>query len=163
MENFVDTLKGLKLEGDTFVTMTYGTSADVWHISETHVEDAVAATDTADMLGALLATRGLAVYNRYGEDMLNEMRTEGLLENYEYDSTFEEYLSDTLRASVYDYAFVDTTTERYDYKRGRCDVSATIKVRVGDVYGLNSTMADSIFNSWTATIETPKGTLTLSP
>ena len=69
MGNTIETLKGLNVNGDDFVYLNYEDKAEVWHISDDYVNNALGETDTAAMLARLLATPNITVYSRYEDDI----------------------------------------------------------------------------------------------
>ena len=172
MGDFINKLRELNVGDEDFVTLNYTEGADVWHINESHVEDAVGETSTASLLAGLL-TSGVAVTGMYGDgDILDEMRSNGLLEDYERgEENFQEYVADKLRETIYDgdYALA-YSTEQYDFKRGRCDISTNVRVRAGDLMAADASSlgrytffsADSFVSGFDVSVKTPAGTLTLS-
>jgi hypothetical protein len=162
MSDIIKRLGELNVAKDAFVTLNYTEGADVWHINENHVEESVAETSTAAMLAGLL-TSGLAVSDTYGDgDILAEMRGNGALDDYDRgDFAFEDYLTQVLVDTIYEgeYALAYSTTQ-YDYKRGRCDISTAVRVRVADL--ATYVNADSLVSGFDVSVQTDAGTLTLS-
>ena len=66
MSDIVNTLRELNVSEDAIVTLSYSEGADVWHINESHVQESVGETSTANMLAGLLASP-VPVYSGYGE------------------------------------------------------------------------------------------------
>ena len=54
----------------------------------------------------------------------------------------------------------DITTEKYDYKRGVCEVAANLKIAVKEVLALGEE-ADTVFLGWNISVRTKAGLLTL--
>ena len=172
MGNFVNKLRELGVQDNDYVTLTYTEGADVWHINESHVEETIGETETAGMLAGLLAT-GVPVYSNWGDpseggDILNEMRANDALDDYERgDECFDEYLTEVLATTVYENEYsLEYSTQQYDYKRGRCEISTTVRVRAGDLYSLDGdttsfVTVDSIVSGFETSVETDNGTLTL--
>jgi hypothetical protein len=167
MGNIVNTLRDLNVTKDTFVTLSYTEGVDVWHINESHVEDAVGETETASMLGNLLAS-GLTVSDVYNEgDILGVMRDEGLLDDYDREDWFGQYLTEQLVSTIYDGEYsLEYSTEQYDYKRGRCDISTTVRVKAGALFEIEDdessfVLVDSVVSGFEVSVQTPVGTLTL--
>jgi len=162
MSDIIKRLGELSVTEDAFVTLSYSEGVDVWHINESHVEESVAETNTAAMLARLLVS-GLAVSDTYGDgDILAEMRDSGALDDYDRgDFSFEEYLTEVLVNTIYDgeYAIAYSTTQ-YDYKRGRCDISTTVRLRIADL--ATHAAADSVVRGFDVSVVTDAGTLTLS-
>ena len=175
MSDFSNKLRELGVEDDSFVWLSYNEGCEVWHINESHVQESVAETGTASMLGGLLAS-GVPVYGTYGSgepgcDILSEMRDNDLLEDYDYEGWFGEYLTEKLQETIYDGEYsIEYSTTQYDYKRGRCDISTEVRVRAGDLYAAeNSALfrfqgfdAGSFVSGFEASVQTKNGTLTLN-
>ena len=174
MSDLVTRLRELHVDANDYLTLIYSEGAEVWHCTDSYVQESVAETDTAAMLAGLLAT-GVPIYSVYGEmdsgsDLLNEMRDNGLLEDYDYEGWFEEYLTEQLQATIYDGEYsLEHSTEHYDYKRGRCEISTEVRVRAGDFYdmadyqteGALFVSPDNIVSGFEVTVRTKAGTLTL--
>jgi len=161
MGSIIETLQGLNVSSEDYVYLNYEDSASVWHISDDYVETALAETDTASMLGTALATPGVTVLSRYEEDILNTMRDEGMLEDYDREGGFEEYLTEKIQEEAYQHDLLTISTERHDHKRGTCEIAANIKVLAGDLYDLGSA-ADSFVAGFDIVVQTTAGTLTLA-
>ncbi len=166
MSNIVNTLNELNVGSDALLNLSYTEGADVWHINESHVEETVAETFTANKLAGLLAS-SVPVFGNWGEvtdgaDILNEMRTNGALDDYDLEGWFDEYLAELLATTIYDNEYsLEYSTEQYDYKRGRCDISVNVRVRAADVIALGAA-ADSVVSGFEVSVKTPAGTLTLN-
>ena len=159
MGDIIKKLKELGVEETDFITLSYVEGTDVWHINENHVEETVAETETAAMLAGLLAAR-VPVYN-YGSAILEEMRFNGALDDYDHEGWFEEYLAEVLTTTIYDGEYgLDYSTEQYDYKRGFCNIATEVQVQVSDVYALGSD-ANSFVAGFDVLVETKAGKLTL--
>ena len=174
MSDFVNRLQEMEVSEDSYITLSYTEGNDVWHINDGYVADSVAETATAGMLAGLLAS-GVPVYGGWGEpsegaDILNAMRDNGALDDYERgDEYFEDYITERLVETIYDGEYsLDYSTEQYDYKRGRCDISTEVQVRFGDI--LNAELdtegrfkyfdVDSFVSGFTVSVQTSNGTLT---
>ena len=159
--NIIETLRELNVGDDDFVYLNYEDSAEVWHITDGYVQDALGETDTASMLAAALATPGITVMSRYEEDILDYMRDEGMLEDYDREEWFEEYLCEKIVEEAYNYDLLTISTERHDHKRGTCEVAANLKVRAQELYALGEN-ADNFVKGFDVVVQTAAGTLTLS-
>ena len=113
------------------------------------------------MLAELLATPNVKVCSRYEEDILDEMRTEGLLDDYDREDWFEEYLTGVLQTHAYEYDLMTISTERHDHKRGTCEVATNVKVMASDLYKLEEKAA-SFVAGFEVVVQTENGLLTLS-
>jgi hypothetical protein len=160
-DNIIETLKELNVSGEDYVYLNYLDSAEVWHISDDYITTALGETETASMLASAMATTGVTVLSRYDEDILGTMRDEGMLDDYERDGYFEDYLAEKIREEAYQYDLLTITTERHDHKRGTCEVAANIKVAAADLYNLGSG-ANSFVSGFDVVVQTKAGTLTLN-
>ena len=171
MGNTVNTLRELNVNENDYITLSYSEGADVWHINESHVEETVGETETAGMLAGLLAS-GVPVYSNWGDpeksaDILSEMRANDALDDYDREGWFTDYLTEVLATTIYENEYsLEYSTQQYDYKRGLCEISTTVRMRAGDLYNLennsvSTVRVDSIVSGFEASVETTKGTLTL--
>jgi hypothetical protein len=160
-DNIIETLKELNVSGEDYVYLNYEDSAEVWHISDDYINTALGETETAAMLAGAMATTGVTVLSRYDEDILATMRDEGMLDDYERDGYFEDYLAAKIQEEAYQYDLLTISTERHDHKRGTCEIAANIKVAAADLYGLGDG-ANSFVAGFDVVIQTAAGTLTLN-
>jgi hypothetical protein len=159
--NIIDALRDVGVADDDYVYLNYEDSAEVWHISDDYIENALSETDTASRLATLLATSGITVLSRYEEDILGTMRDEGLLDDYDHEDWFEEYLTEKIQEEAYQYDLLTISTERHDYKRGTCEIAANVKVAAGELYELGAN-ADSFVSGFDVVVQTKNGLLTLA-
>ena len=161
MGDIISTLRGLQVEEDDYVYLNYQDSASVWHVSDDYIENALCETSTAARLAGLLATPGIDVLSRYDESILETMREEGLLEEYDREDWFEEYLTTKIQEEAYQYDLLTISTERHDHKRGTCEISANVKVLARELFALGAT-ANSFVSGFDVVIQSAAGTLTLN-
>ena len=161
MENITEKLQEIGIQGDDYVYLNYEEAASVWHISDDYIEGALGETNTATVLARVLATPGITVFSRYEEDILETMRLEGLLDDYDRDDTFEDYLTETIQREAYQYDLLTISTERHDHKRGTCEIAANVKVVAAELYNLEAT-ADTFVAGFDVAIQTATGTLVLN-
>lgn len=161
MGNIIERLRQLKVGEDDFVYLNYEDRADIWHIADDYVQSALNETETAAMLAGILAVKGVTVYSRYEEDILGGMRQNGLLEDYDYEGWFKQYLTETIQESAYEWDLLTISTQRHDHKRGMCEIAANVKVRVRELVALEDD-ADSFVTGFEVIVQTPNGLLTLS-
>ena len=147
-------LKGLNLEPDTMVTLTYSEGVDVFVHNETEVETAMAETDVISTFSELIATPGLQVSTQYGGNVLDRFREDDLLDNYSRDGDFGSYLSDVINENFYDVDMIEYSTEKYDHKRGFCTLTAQVQISADNIIAKAPFLA-----GWTASVNTPDGTL----
>ena len=147
-------IKSLGVEDDTAVTFSFEDGCDVFHFNETHIETAMSNTGIAYSLAEAI-TQGV-LYDK-GNEVLEEMRTEGLLGEYERgEEIFTDFVQEVIEENHYDYSWLDFSTEKYDYKRGYTTVTAEFAVRLGDLKGYPAPLP-----GWTTSVRTPNGYLTV--
>ena len=154
--SLAETLRNLNLPTDAVAKLSYTDGADVFVHNETDTEDGLRETDTANRFASLITTRGLTVTSGYtNEEVLQAMRGNNLLDDYERgDGDFEEYIATVIRESHWDHEWIDTSTEKYDHKRGFCTVSANANVPVQQLIENESAAA-----GWKVSVQTENGTL----
>ena len=152
----LEKLANLQLPSDTVVTLTYSQGTDVFVHNETEVDTAMADTDVISQFSDLIATPGLKVTTQYGTEVLQSLRDDSLLETYDREGWFSEYLCETISDNFYDVDLIDYSTEKYDHKRGFCTLTATVKIQLD-----NLLEAQPYIGGWTASVSTVAGTLTL--
>jgi len=163
MGSIIETLQELNVSDEDFVYLNYTDTASVWHIADDHIETALAETNTAEMLARLLACPAkVTVLSRYDEDILSYMRAEGMLEDYDREGGFEEYLTEKIQEEAYQYDLLTISTERHDHKRGTCEVASNVKVLAGELYQMGDRLADAFVSAFDVVVQTQNGTLTLS-
>ena len=150
-------LRNMNLDNDTTVMLSYSDGTDVFVHNETEVDDALEYTDVVSTFAELIATPGLKVRTRWGGEVLQSLRDEGLLDDYERDGTFEEYLATIITENFYDQEFVEYSTEKYDHKRGFTTLSVDVEASLGDLLE----HATWISSNWSVSVKTDNGTLTL--
>jgi hypothetical protein len=161
MGNIVEALQELGVKSEDYVYLNYTDQAEVWHIADDYIETALGETGTASILANALATPGVTVLSRYDEDILASMRDEGMLDDYDRDGYFEDYLEGKIMEEAYQYDLLTISTERHDHKRGTCEVAANLKVQAGEIYELGSS-ADAFAAAFEVVVQTKAGTLTLN-
>ena len=147
-------LKGLNLEEEATVTLTYREGTDVFVHNETEIETALAETDVVSTLSSLIATQGLNVETQFGGNVLEGLREAEYLEDYTRDGTFEDYLTETINDNFYDIDLVDYSIEKYDHKRGYCTLTAQVNVSAQNLID-----TQPYLGGWKAQVTTDSGTL----
>ena len=126
-------LQALKLPEDAVVNLSYSEGTDVFVHNETEVDDALAYTDVVSTFASLVATPGLNVSTQYGGNVLQSLRSEGHLDDYERGSHgFEDYIGEFLTENFYDQEFIENSKERYDHKRGFCTLSTQSQIQMSE-------------------------------
>tara|TARA_R100000030_G_scaffold94199_1_gene80866 strand:- start:59 stop:526 length:468 start_codon:yes stop_codon:yes gene_type:complete len=147
-------IKALGVEDDTMVNFSYEDGCDVFHFNETHIETAMSETGFAYTLAEAI-TSGVLYDN--GNEILEEMRTADLLEEYERgDEAFTDFVSEVIEENYWEYDWLEFSTEKYDHKRGHTTVSAEFDVRLGDLKDYSAPLS-----GWTTSVQTPNGYLTV--
>ena len=154
MSTVSNKLNNLNVPDDSMVSLTFSEGTECFMHTEDQVETAMAETDVVQKFSELVTTPGLEVQTRWGNNVLEEIRYQGLLEDYERDETFTEFVDDVIRSNYYDLDLLEHQTEAYDYKRGFCTLTADVIVRAKD---LKTNFVD--LSGWTISVETENGTL----
>ena len=153
----VKRLQSLKLSDDAMVTLTYEEGTDVFVHNETEVEDAMNETEVISEFASLIAQTKLDARNRWSGNIIEHLRGEDYLEDYERGSdSFAEYLTETLSENFYDVDLIEYSTEKYDHKRGFCTLTAQVEVPFANFVEVNPWG----ISGWTVSVETDNGTLT---
>ena len=143
---------GVKDEGS--VTFTLEEGADVLHYTENEVETAMGETGFAYTLAEAI-TQGV-LYNN-GNQILEEMRAEELLEEYDRgDESFTDFVAEVISEEHWNYSWFEHSTEKYDHKRGHTELSAEFNVPLGSLKDVISPLP-----GWEVSVQTPNGNLTL--
>tara|TARA_B100000700_G_scaffold312906_1_gene397194 strand:- start:452 stop:925 length:474 start_codon:yes stop_codon:yes gene_type:complete len=156
--SIIQKIKDLNLPEDTTVSLSYSCGTEVFVHNETAIETALDETDVVSTFSELVATRALQAKSTYGDHILNSLRDEGYLEDYEKGSYgFAEHIAEKLQENFYDQEFIEASTERYDHKRGFTTLTADVSVSVK-----NLLFAAPYLGGWEASVPTDAGTLTIS-
>jgi hypothetical protein len=152
----VKRLQSLNLAEDAMVTLTFKEGTDVFVHNESEVEDAMNETSVINEFAALIAQSKLDARNRWSGNVLEHLRAQDFLDDYERGSFgFEEYLAETLSENFYDTDLIEYSTEKYDHKRGFTTLTAQVDVPVSNFVEVNPFIA-----GWQVSVETDNGTLT---
>lgn len=151
-------LSELNLPNDTKVSLSISEGTDVFVHNETEVETALSETSVVNDVAELITTSGLNVKSQWGESPIQGLRELDLLDDYERGSySFAEFVAETIADNFYDQEFVESSTEKYDHKRGFCTLSAAFEVNLKELLDTRP-----FLHSWEVTVPTANGTLTLS-
>ena len=94
---------------------------------------------------------------KHGNEILEEMRNEGLLDDYERGSEeFTSFVADVIESEHWNYGWLDYSTEKFDHKRGFTTFTLDFDVKASDLKA-----HPHAFIGWTASVRTDNGTLTL--
>jgi hypothetical protein len=153
--SIVNKLKNLNLDANAMIGLSYSSGTDVFVHNETEVETALAETDVVYTFSELVATPGLRAATRFGGDVIQSMRDDGFLEDYERNGDFPSFLAETITDNFYDQGFIEYSTEKYDHKRGFCTLSVDLEIPFE-----NFMKTQPFVSGWTVSVDTPNGTLT---
>ena len=152
-QSFYDKIKALGADDETSVNFSWEEGCDVFHYNETHVETALGETNAAYELAEAI-TEG--VFYEKGNPILDEMREDGLLDEYDRgDESFTEFVAEVIGDSFYDYDWIEQSTQRFDHKRGWTDLSMALSIPLGD-------LKETGYNplpSWTCQVRDGNGNL----
>ena len=153
--SYIEKLQSLGLPEDTVITFKYEEGADVFHYNETEVETAMSETSVISEFASLIANSRLQATHRWCGNILQHLRDNDYLDDYERGSfAFEEYLAETLSENFYDVDLIEHSTEKYDHKRGFTTLTAQV-----DIPYLNFMEVRPFVSGWTVSVETENGTL----
>ena len=149
-------IKNLNLPPETMVTLTYEEGAEVFHFNETEIDTAISETSVISQFANLVSNSRLNASHRWCGNVLQHLRDNDYLEDYERGSyEFEDYLTETITENFYDVELIEYSTEKYDHKRGFTTLTAEVQVPV-----FNLISESPFLMGWTASVETENGTLT---
>ena len=149
-------LQSLNLPEDAKVSLRFSEGTDVFVHNETEVETALSDTDVVNRFSELISTRGLNAQTRWGDNIMQEMREQGMLDEYERDDTFSDFIAEMMHDNFYEFDFIEASTEKYDHKRGFCTLSTEIEVPVANLMQVQPDLF-----GWDVVVETPLGILTV--
>lgn len=156
MSTTIEKLVKLNLEPGTIATLTYEDGADVFIHNESEIETALSETNVVEQFAELIATPKLKVKDTYtGNLILDNLRSENYLESYERGAgDFAEFLTETIGDNFYDLDLIDSSTEKFDHKRGYTTLTARVQVSVENLIDVNPHIG-----SWDVEVQTENGTL----
>ena len=152
----VKRLQSLNLPKDAIINLRFEEGADVFHFNETEIETALSQTSVVNEFASLIAQPGLDVRTRWQGNVLEHLRNEDYLEDYERGSfEFEDYLADTITENFYDVELIEYSTEKYDHKSGFTTLSAEVEIPYDNFMKIKP-----FISGWSISVETDNGTLT---
>jgi hypothetical protein len=106
--------------------------------NETEVEDAINETSVIYEFASLVAQTKLDVRNRWSGNILQHLRNESYLDDYERGTfDFENFIAETIRDNFYDVDLIEYSTEKYDYKRGFTTLTAEVDIPFAEGFSRN--------------------------
>jgi len=148
MNPIYDNMESLNFSSDSKVVLRYEETADCFLMNEDEVETALSNTDVVNTYAGLLATPGLSLSSTWHGNIIEYLRDNGHLDDYERDGTFEEYLAEIMHDNFYDLELVDSTIEKYDHKRGACTLAVEAYTTVENLLKVRPNLF-----GWSAKIE----------
>jgi hypothetical protein len=137
------------------ITLTREEGTDVFVYNETEVEDAMNETSVIHDFASLIANTKLDARNQWSGNIIQHLRDNEYLEEYERGSfAFEDFLAEMLTENFYDTDLIEHSTEKYDHKRGFCTLTARVEVPLANFVEVNP-----FVSGWTVSVETNNGTL----
>lgn len=146
----VDNIPG---NDDTVVRLSYEDFHDGWHCNGDLEEDSLERTDTAERLANVILDpdlRATSAFNTSGA-LLVRLREQGMLDSYERggDYEFHQHVTDQIKENFMQLDdLIECSIEQWDYKRGRCTVTAQVRATLGRVKE-----SPWELRGWTATVE----------
>lgn len=153
----INHLSNLNLDENSTVILSYSEGTDVFVHNESEVETALENTSVVEAFARLVTTPGLSFTTQYGDDPLETLRESDLLEDYSRDFTFAEYVCDVIKENFYDADLIEYHTEKYDYKRGFCTLTASLQIPAERLIE-----AQPDITGWDVKVKTCGGVLTLN-
>ena len=151
----VKRLQTLNLPNDAMVTLTFEEGTDVFVHNETEIDDAMSQTSVISEFASLIANTKLDARNRWSGNIIQHLRENDFLDEYERGSfAFENFLAETLTENFYDTELIEYSTEKYDHKRGFTTLTAQVEVPF-----INFMEVNPFISGWTVSVETNNGTL----
>ncbi len=151
----VKRLQTLNLDPSTMVYLRFEEGVDVFHFNETEIETALSETSVVSEFASLVAQSGLDVQTRFQGNVLEHLRNEEYLNDYERGTfEFEDYLANTITENFYDVDLIEYSTEKYDHKRGFTTLTAEVQIPFENFVKINP-----FISGWNVSVETNDGTL----
>lgn len=156
-QDYKNKLKELSLPGDAWVTLTNSDHAEVFHYKDDAVNDAVSETDIVRWFSELV----MALPDARREGILADLEDACGLEIPDPEDENAEPLDvgqvhDAIVNNFYDQEFISHEIKKYDHKRGRCTLAATLEITLDELLGL-----DYDLSGWEIEVETKNGTLNI--
>ena len=146
-------LKSLNLAESAPVKLKYSSGTQVAHYTGDYIDEALEETNVVRELAYVASYEGLRKYN----SVINSMRVDSLLDDYERGSfNFDDYVYDVINQNWQDY--IEETLEQWDYKRGKCLLTAEIEVPLNLLLEAES-CGLSLNREWAVLVQTDAGLL----
>mgnify|MGYP003663027745 CR=1 FL=1 len=152
----IEQIRKLNLPSDTKINLYYSEGTDVFVHNETEIETALENTVVVRSYVEVILDSKLNATTTWGDIPVAHLREQGLLEDYDREGWFADYLVDCINDNFYDAEVIEYSIEKYDHKRGFCTLSAELYTTAEHV--LASTIG---LDGWKVTVETSAGDLIL--
>ena len=144
---------------DTIVTLSYEDHHEGWHSTGELESESVVETCTADQVAQLITDPDLKVKTSFGDELaIDVLRDNDYLEDYERGSyDFDNYVTEQIQENFWELdSLIECSIEQYDYKRGKCTVSAELTTTLGELK-----QSPSSARGWTASVDHNGGTFSV--
>jgi len=151
----VEKIKNLNLDPNTPIKLKLSNNRQVFHYTGDYTDEVYKDTNFLYDLSYVVSFEYIRKYN----SIINEMRQNNLLDDYERGSfSFDDYIYNLLAENRWDY--VQENLEQWDYKRGKLTLEAELEVPAHLLLkALESFM--SLDSNWSIFIKTENGILEL--
>ena len=162
-QEYIEKLSTLSLPSDASITLTYSDGCDVFIHNDTAIETALKETNTVDVFSRLV--EHLASTSVETHWVLQQLRDEYVIDyNDEEDDNGVPTpvrmdamdISSGIEENFGEQIFIEAEIKRHDYKRGFCNMIATIELSLEEL-----TQSSPDLSGWEIHVETPNGTLTI--
>ena len=162
-QEYIEKLSTLSLPSDASLTLTYSDGCDVFIHNDTAIDTALKETNTVDVFSRLV--EHLAATSTETHWVFQQLRDDSVID---YDDEEDDAgnvipfkmdsmdISDAIEEYFGEQTFVEAEIKRYDYKRGFCNMVATIELSVEELM-----QSSPDLSGWEISVETPNGTLTI--
>ena len=149
--NYIEQLKALGVTNDATVYFTKSDYSEVLHYRDGYVDEAMAETGIAAELASYIAS---GPFYKHGNEILNEMRENDLLDDYDRgEFEFESFVESVISENYFDCDWIDRDLHQWDYKRGKLDLSFTLSAP----FSLISENPSDFVNMWGFEVSTHTG------
>jgi len=147
----IQKLKVANVKDNTTIRLKFTCGSNVIHSRDNFENAVIEEAYIANHLSEMVINPSLG-----NNHILQEMRAAGLLEDYDRGSDdFEGYVAGVIDKNWQDYGWIETSTERYDHKRGYTEVSAVLETTAEKIFE----MADFELAGWDIEVDHPLGIL----
>lgn len=147
----IQKLKIANIKDDTKIRLKFSDGRGVIHCHDDFEDEVVGDSSIIHYLSEMVVNPGLS-----NNDILAEMRQDGLLSTYERGAfAFEDFIAEVISENWRQYDWIVTTTEIHDHKRGYTEVSAVLETTAKNILK----MSDFELEGWEIEVDHPLGVL----